>query len=344
MRLAVVANVIPPTDEGSTTLRIAARALRRGHEVHVTSPGNFSLDPDEQLRFFARSAPAGEGRTPSVLQRWLDRPDGPQAWIDIDDIDVLLLRNNPSVQSAWARNAAIEFGRFAKRRGVVVLNDPDGLSRASNKLYFQTFPERVRPRTLITRNIDRIAEFVATEGTVILKPLSGSGGRSVFVLRSDDPRNIPGIIQAVTRDGYVVAQEYLPRAVEGDTRLFLMNGVPLEHRGKIAAVRRVRTGHDLRSNVHAGGRIRRARVEPIMLELAEVVRPRLVEDGMFLVGLDIVGDRLMEINVFSPGGLGSVQKFEGVDFTDAVVDSLERKVEYAHSMRRKFDNRRIATL
>jgi glutathione synthase len=152
------------------------------------------------------------------------------------------------------------------------------------------------------------------------------------------------MIDAVSRDGYVIAQEYLPAAAEGDTRLFLMNGVPLKYKGRYAAFRRVRTGEDMRSNIHAGGRLRQAVIGDAELRLAEIVRPKLVQDGMFLVGLDIVGDKLMEINVFSPGGLGSAQKFEKVNFAHAVIGGLERKVEYMKYYRRNFNNEEMATL
>ena len=152
------------------------------------------------------------------------------------------------------------------------------------------------------------------------------------------------MIDLVSRDGYVIAQEYLPAAAEGDTRLFLMNGQPLQYKGKYAAFRRVRTGDDIRSNIHAGGRLRKAVINDTMLTLAKKVRPRLVEDGMFLVGLDIVEDKLMEINVFSPGGFGSAQKFEKVNFNRAVIDALEQKVEYMNFYKRNFDNIDMATL
>ncbi|HEX5034726.1 MAG TPA: glutathione synthase, partial [bacterium] len=134
------------------------------------------------------------------------------------------------------------------------------------------------------------------------------------------------------------------KAAEGDTRLFLMNGEPLKYKGKYAAFRRIRSGEDLRSNIHAGGKLKPASIDSAALRIAEIVRPKLVEDGMFLVGLDIVGDKLMEINVFSPGGLGSAQKFEGVNFTHAVIEALERKVEYMGYYRRNFDNREMAVL
>jgi glutathione synthase len=152
------------------------------------------------------------------------------------------------------------------------------------------------------------------------------------------------MIEALTRDGYVIAQEYLPAAADGDTRLFIMNGRPLRYKGKYAAFRRVRSGDDMRSNIHAGGKLRPAQVTDDHLRIAEIVRPKLVLDGMFLVGLDIVGDKLMEINVFSPGGLGSAQKFEKVNFTHAVLEALESKVGYMGFYRRNFDNVEMATL
>jgi glutathione synthase len=127
-------------------------------------------------------------------------------------------------------------------------------------------------------------------------------------------------------------------------RLFIMNGQPLRYKGKYAAFRRVRTGGDMRSNIHAGGKLKEARIDETALNIAEIVRPKIVQDGMFLVGLDIVGDKLMEINVFSPGGLGSAQKFTGVNFTRAVIEALESKVNYMSYYRRNFDNAEMATL
>ena len=127
-------------------------------------------------------------------------------------------------------------------------------------------------------------------------------------------------------------------------RLFVMNGEALRYRGHYAAFRRVRSGDDIRSNIHAGGRLRSAEVTDAHLRLVDLVRPKLVKDGMFLVGLDIVGDKLMEINVFSPGGLGSAQRFEKVDFSNAVLDALERKVSYASAYGRRFQNQQIACL
>jgi len=178
----------------------------------------------------------------------------------------------------------------------------------------------------------------------VLKPLQGSGGASVFLVRPDDLPNINQMIDAVSRDGFVIAQEYLPAALEGDTRLFVMNGRPLRAKGKYAAFRRIRKGDDMRSNIHAGGKLAAAEITEQALRLAEVVRPKLVQDGMFLVGLDVVGDKLMEINVFSPGGLGSAQKLTKVNFSRVVVEAMVRKVDYMESYGRNFGNVEMNTL
>jgi glutathione synthase len=347
MRLAFVVNDIATEEAGYTTTRLGVAAVNRGWEAWVISVGNLEYDPDEQVRASARRVPKKRYKEGKSYLRDLQGPKAIEERVTIDDLDVLMLRNDPSTEKGrreWAKSAAIDFGRVAMRSGVIVLNDPNGLAKAQNKMYFQTFPEEVRPLTLITRHRDQIKAFVQDRGRCVLKPLQGSGGEGVFLVRSDDLANLNQIIDAVTRDGYVIAQEYLEKAEQGDTRLFLMNGLPLRHRGRYAAFRRVRRGGDLRSNIHAGGTLAKADLDADAFALAEMVRPKLVQDGMFLVGLDIVGNKLMEINVFSPGGLGSAQRFEGVNFSEAVLNSLERKVQYMGYYERKFDNREMATL
>jgi glutathione synthase len=152
------------------------------------------------------------------------------------------------------------------------------------------------------------------------------------------------MIEAVIRDGYCIVQEYLPGAAEGDVRLFVMNGRPLMQDGQYAAFRRVNNSGDARSNMHSGGASEPVEVTDEMLRMVEIIRPKLVLDGMFLVGLDIVEDKLMEINIFTPGGLGSAQAHTGVDFAAVVINDLERKVECRRHYGAQLDNRSIATL
>ncbi|MBN1995594.1 MAG: glutathione synthase [Anaerolineae bacterium] len=348
MRIGFVVNDIMTEKQGYTTTRLGMTAVNRGHEAWVMGVGDLSYEPNGQVRGRARSAPGKKYTTPASYLRALQGIKAKTERISVDDLDILMLRNDPAEDAStrpWAPSAGIVFGRVAREHGVIVLNDPDSLAKAMNKMYFQHFPEAVRPRTLISRDRAEIRRFARQQGgNIVLKPLQGSGGQGVFLVRPDDMSNLNQMVEAVSRDGYVIAQEYLPAAAEGDTRLFLMNGQPLRYKGKYAAFRRVRSGDDIRSNVHAGGTIAPVAVTNEMLKVAEIVRPKLTLDGMFLVGLDIVGNKLMEINVFSPGGLGSAQKFEKVNFTVAVIEALERKVQYMSYYERNFDNIEMATL
>lgn len=348
MKIGFVVNDMKTEQAGYTTTRMAMQAINMGHEAWMIEVGDLSYDPDEYIRAMARMAPRSNYKSHTTYFKDLQSDRAKLERITIDELDILLLRNNPTddaIHRPWAQNAGLIFGRVAMRHGVIVLNDPNGLAKALNKMYFQNFPEEVRPRTLITRSHREIKAFAKEQcGTIVLKPLQGSGGQNVFLVRPDDLPNLNQMIDAVSRDGYVIAQEYLPAAAEGDMRLFVLNGKPLRYRGKYAAFHRVRTGADMRSNIHAGGETQQAEITDTALELVEMVRPKLVQDGMFMVGLDIVGNKLMEINVFSPGGLGSAQKFEKVNFNIAVIEALEKKVQYMKYYRRNFDNVEMAIL
>jgi glutathione synthase len=347
MRIGFVCNDVMTEKEGFTTVRLAWEAHRQGHEVYYMGVGDFIYDPDESICAKAHAVPKPKYKTHAGYFADLQSKKAVRERINVSDLDVLMLRNVPSddfIQRPWATSPAIEFGRLAMRQGVIVVNDPNGLAKAGSKMYFQLFPEQVRPRTLITRDNAEIRAFAKSEGKVVLKPLQGSGGASVFLVRPDDIPNLNQMIDAVSRDGYVIVQKYLPAAEEGDMRLFLMNGRPLRVKGKYACFRRVRMGGDMRSNIHAGGKLAEGVVDDTALKIAEMVRPKLIQDGMFLVGLDIVGDKLMEINVFSPGGLGSAQKFTKINFSKYVIQALERKVNYMHDYGNNFDNVAITTL
>jgi glutathione synthase len=341
-------NDVQTEQAGYTTIRLAMQLVNQGHEAWLMGASDFVYDTDEKIHAHARSVSRKSYKSGPVFLEELQGPRARAERITVDDLDVLMLRSDPSQETgprAWAQSTGIIFGRVAMRHGVIVLNDPNGLAKAQNKMYFQLFPDQVRPRTLISQNHAEIKEFIKNEGgRAVLKPLQGSGGTGVFLVKPGDGSNVNQMIESLTRDGYAIAQEYLPAAEEGDTRMFMMNGRPFRYRGKYAAFRRVRTGEDMRSNIHAGGKLREAEITDVHLRVAEVVRPKLVQDGMFLVGLDIVGDKLMEINVFSPGGLGSAHKFEKVSFTKGVTDALERKVDYMRYYRRNFDNVDLATL
>ena len=348
MKIAFFINGIQSEESGYTTTRLAMYAINRGHDVFYLSPESFALDPDNKVRARAILPPKRKYKTTDSFMKDFKSSKAGAERISVGELDVVMLRNDPSTEPnnrSWAASAGILFTRLALEEGVVVVNDPNGLAKAMNKMYFQSFPEEVRPMTLITRDREEIKAFANEFGNIVIKPLSGSGGTNVFMIRKEDIPNLNQMIDAVIRDGYVIAQEYLKEAEEGDTRLFLMNGQPLRFKGKFAAFRRLRSqGGDLRSNIHAGGKKAKAEIGDVELEIAEIVRPKLVQDGMFFVGLDIVGSKLMEINVFSPGGLGSAQSFEKVNFCTPVLDALQRKVDYMTYYKRNFANEEMATL
>jgi len=348
MRIAFVVNDVKTELAVYTTTRLAMAAVNLGHESFYLGVGDFVYSPDGSIQAHVRSA---NGRTYDSLGDYLAAVQNAEIEserVNLDSLDVVLLRNDPSddtADRAWAQTSGILFGQLAAMRGILVLNDPFSLANALNKTYFQHFPEQVRPKTCISRDSKDIKAFIAEQhDKVVVKPLQGSGGQSVFLIGEDEKANLNQMIEAVVRDGYCIAQEYLPGAVNGDVRLFVMNGRPLEKDGKYAAFRRRNDTGDARSNMHSGGKSEPAEVTDTMLELVEMVRPKLVRDGMFLVGLDIVDDKLMEINVFSPGGLGSSQNATGVDFTEVIIRDLERKSKYRSYYGSTMSNRDLASL
>ena len=347
MRIGFVVNDVATEKAGYTTIRLARKAANRGHPVCLIGLADFCYRSDGTVhaRAWAPRSPDHDqdGEFLSELQDERSEP----VEIALGELDVLMLRSNPSDETArpWAPTSGLLFAQLAADQGVMVLNDPTHLTDASNKTYFQRFPERVRPVTCITRDPDEIRRFIEKrDGCGVIKPLQGSGGQGVFVVRSDDHSNLAQMIDAVTRDGYAIVQEYLPRAAEGDIRLFTLNGRALQVEGKYACVQRVSTNGDARSNITAGGEARKAQPDADALTLAEVVGPKLVLDGMYMAGLDIVGDKMMEINVDTPGGLGSAEALLGVDFCGYVISDLERKLRLRDDYGGSLDNTALATL
>ncbi|MGB6042672.1 MAG: glutathione synthase, partial [Pirellulales bacterium] len=204
MRIGFIVNDVK-TEEGKfTTSRLGQAALNRGHEVWVMGVGDMAYDPDDMIRARATSVPKPRYGSSESYTADLQGKAAVRRRITVDELDVLMLRNVPSddyLGRPWASTVAAEFARLAMRRGVIVLSDPNGLAKASSKMYFQLFPEDVRPRTLITRDREEIKAFAQEEGTIVIKPLQGSGGANVFLVRETDIRNLNQMIDAVSRDG-----------------------------------------------------------------------------------------------------------------------------------------------
>lgn len=329
MNIAFVVNQVKKETPEYTTTGLALQAHRMGHNVYYMGVGDLAYLEHEQMGGLARQVPDKQFRS---LETFIDAiKEAEKIKIKTPDIDVLVLRNDPSADidnRPWAQNAGIVFGQLAQKQGVIVLNDPTSLSQASNKMYFQYFPKQVRPKTIITRSVADIEAFYKANGNkIILKPLQGSGGRNVFLINKQEAKNLNQIVDAICRDGFVVAQEYLSAAKNGDIRLFLLDGEPIVVSGHYAAIHRQQKKGEIRSNIHQGGSASKARITKRIKGIIEMVGPKLKEDGMFLTGLDIVGDKLMEVNVFSPGGLVHACELYGVDFYTPIIKAIEAKLK-----------------
>ena len=346
MKIAFIVNDINTEKAAYTTIYLALTAHKRGHKVYIAGVGCLRYSADGHM--VAKSRTVGDQTFKSKETYLKALLASEPVKVSSSDLDVLFLRNDPSediTNCSWAQNAPYIFGQIALRDGVIVLNHPQSLANAINKMYFQHFPEILRPRTIVTRDPKEIEQFyVEQKEKIILKPLQGSGGKNIFVVDKNSKANMNQIIEAISIDGFIIAQEYLPDAVNGDTRFFLMNGVPLEVKGKYAALRRVNKEGDIRSNLHVGGKGENAEVNQDMLDLVKVLKPKLIEDGMFLVGVDIVGNKLMEINVFSPGALNMISVMNDADFGTAIIKSIENKVFYKNQYGHFTDNITLAVM
>jgi len=347
MKIGFVVNDIASEKAEYTTTRLALAAARRGHETWLMGVGDFSQQSDGTVIAHGASVASKRHRTETGYLKAVKGHDQHQP-VSIDELDILMMRNDPAddqVERPWAVTSGILFAQLSAARGTLVVNDPASLANAVNKTYFQHFPEEVRPRTLISRDPADLTDFIKDlGGCAVLKPLQGSGGAGVFFVSGDESPNVSQMIEALSRDGYIVAQQVLPEADNGDVRMFLVNGEPLMSGGRHAAFRRVSTTSDRRSNMSVGGEAKAVKVTSEMLELASAVRPKLIADGMFLVGIDIVADKLMEVNVFSPGGLGVCESLYGGRFTDEVIDALEEKLAIRDRYSPTMDNAQLATL
>jgi len=349
MKVGFVVNNVMTEKPGYTSTLLAHQMHLLGHEIYLIGVSDLGYDPLGTMYAHAVHLKKGKPfKDMSVFLATLQGKDAVHSKITAEELDVLLLRNDPSGEGrdrGWAKIAGINFGQFAINSGCLVLNDPYALANAQNKLYFQHFPEEVRPKTLITRSSADIKEFfLANNQQIILKPIQGSGGHGVFLLNKNNTGNMNQIIESLLEEGYIIAQEFLPEATKGDIRMMVMNGKPLMIGDKYAAFKRVSKSGDIRNNLSAGGSFEKVKITDHMLHMASLCAPKLIRDGMFLVGLDIAGDKLMEINVFSPGGINVSNELNKVNFAVNVIESIEDKVRQMKAFGNVYTNAFYATI
>jgi glutathione synthase len=331
MRLCFVVNSARTQRASYTTLHLAFAAYRRGHDVAFASVDAFSQGEGADIVAEVVRPKPGRLRDAVAYAKALTAAEAPREDARLVDFDVIFLRNNPNAgggEEGDRFNPALDFGRRLKQLGVLVLNDPDGLSRAGSKMYLAGFPVELRPKTLVTRSMERARAFLRElDGPAIIKPLAGFGGKNVFYVARGQSANLPQMISTVRRAGYVIVQEYLPAVAKGDKRVLLLGGVPLEVGGVVAAYKRMRPKDDIRNNIHIGGSRKRTDFSEAERRICDLLRPRLVADGLYFVGVDLVGDKILEINVFAPGGIANINDLYEIDAATAIIRDLERKVE-----------------
>jgi glutathione synthase len=327
MRIAFVVNRVETEIDEYTTTRLAKAAALMGHEVWYVGLGDLRIrEPDGEIGAHARP---GIARDDDTLTAFVDRMKESSAdRIRLDKLDAVFLRND-SIEDLqdrpWASSLGSVFGQLLVAHGVTVVNDPTVLRRAGMKVYLDEFPAEIRPRSLMTRNEEDVRNFISSVGRSIIKPLCGAKGRNVFKVDGDDEPNLNQIMEAVLEDGYIYAQGCVDGAEEGDTRIFLLDGELIEVDGHVSAFRRVPEGNDPRANISTGGKIQPEDITETTRAMVETMRDKLIHDGMFFVGIDVIGDKVVEINAESPGGLQAIERLHAIDICPAVIDALERR-------------------
>ncbi|GAB2769427.1 glutathione synthetase [Salinimicrobium soli] len=347
MKICFVVNSIE-TEKCGTTIYLVYEAWKRKHDVYVMGVGDFSFTNTEHLSI--NSTYVSKNSKVGSPQEYLKALQGEKAKTDrikASDLDVLFIRNNPTEEGSsrqWAEQAGVAFGRMMQQEGVLVLNDAYALSNAFiDKLYFEELPSEIKPASLITRKKEEILEFFeAHKKKMVLKPLEGSGGRDVYLIDKNE-KNLNQIIENITQQGYVIAQKFLPAAKE-DVRVLLLNGRIMEKDGHYGIIRRVSGEGEFRSNFAQGGSADKSPLTEGIQKVVDVVGPKLIKDGLFFVGLDVVEDKLIEINVLSPGGLDHFGDIGLPDFSDVVIDAIEKKVKYKKMYHGHIANKVLATM
>jgi glutathione synthase len=314
MDLVVVMD--PPSTvqvDADTSFALMEAAERRGHAVF------HCLITDLYLRngaAWAQVRPATTAREAAARGEPPLRL-GPPRDLDLRAAGAVLVRTDPPFDERYLWGTQI----LETLRGhTLVVNDPRGLRDANEKLYACHFPD-VMTDTLVTADKARIKAFVAeVGGRAVIKPLSGAGGAGVMQLLVGDP-NLNAIVEAATHDGrrLAMAQRYLPEVVRGDKRVLLLDGEPL------GAILRVPRPDDLRSNIHVGGTVEKAALDADDLRIVGRLRDRLRADGLYFVGLDVIGGRLTEVNVTSPTGIQQMSRLDGVDHAARVIAWVEER-------------------
>ncbi len=294
-----------------STFALLLEAQKRGHRLHYVLPGGLSLLQGQA----------------SALVSPLRVMDDPGQWHELGRPsqrafcagDVVLMRSDPPVDANYLHDTQI-LG-IAQQAGALVVNDPQGLRDFNEKLAALLFPECCPP-TLVSRDNDALKAFVAEHGEAVLKPLDGMGGRSIFRVRKGEP-NINVILETLTEGGrhLAMAQRYLPEISQGDKRILLVDGMPVDY-----CLARIPQGDEFRGNLAAGGRGEGRPLSDRDRWIAAQVGPEMKRRGMLFVGLDVIGDYLTEVNVTSPTCIRELDAQFGLNIAGQLFDAIEARL------------------
>ena len=308
MRFVIVMDPVSTVlvDE-DTTFALMLEMQARGHRVdHCLVPDVFVRDG--RVWAAVRQSQSSRETTPPVQLGELEL-------VCLEDVDLVFIRKDPPFDENYLWLTLL-LSRLEGKTAVV--NRPRSLRDANEKLYALHFPE-VMPTTTVDSDKARIKAFVkSVGGQAVIKPIDGHGGEGVFAIRLDD-KNINGLIELVTRGGKRLAmvQAFIKEVTEGDKRILLVNGEPL------GAILRVPQGDDVRSNIHVGGSVIAATLSDADRHIVATVAPKLREDGLLFVGLDVIGGKLTEVNVTSPTGIQQMMRLDNQNYAAPVIDALE---------------------
>lgn len=308
-----------------STLRIIHECMKRGHRVVIATPAGLTMRRSVTNVF--GKVLSFTGNFPSTPQSLFKKAKLKEKMLPLAGFDVIFMRANPPIDSLMLNFLD------SVRDDVFILNDIQGLREANNKLYTASLDDPnndIIPVTHVSKNKDYLKRVIleSEDDKMILKPLDGMGGSGVIVVEKSAVQNINSLLDFYISSGkdgqsnYVILQEYIEGAENGDVRVLMLNGEP------IGAMKRVPAKDDHRSNVSAGGTVQKHNLTKEEKELCKTIGAKLIEDGLFFVGLDIINGKLIEVNVCSPGGIVNINKLNKVRLQVKVVDFCENVVKF----------------
>jgi glutathione synthase len=295
--------------DADSTFVLGLEAQRRGHTLYHYLPRQLSL---REGRLTARARPLQLRR-----ERGRHFALGAAAILELAAMDVILMRQDPPFDMAYITATHL---LEHLRDKVLVVNDPVSVRNAPEKLFATHFPG-LMPPTLITSDRDEITAFRREHGDIILKPIFGNGGVGVFRLTPAD-ENLNALLELFTQlyREPIIVQRYLPEVRQGDKRIVLVEGMPM------GGVLRVPAVGEARANLHVGGKAVKTTLTPREREICAAIGPTLKARGLVLVGIDVIGDYLTEINVTSPTGIQEIDRLDGVAIERDVWDAIEARL------------------